>query len=281
MSQRYAGQRAVLLTQHGKELLMAPILRDAVGCQLERASGFDTDTLGTFARDIPRQGSQLLAARRKARIAIELSGCRIGLGSEGSFVPDPYTGFMPWNIETVVWLDDDAGLEVCGVAQGPARHVQRLLHDTDSLAPLALEAGFPEHGLMLRPNHEHDPQVVKGLQDEHHLRKAFEWARNTAHNGAVFVESDLRAHLNPTRQKVIQQATANLADKLNSPCPRCFKPGFWASGVRDFCPCEVCARPTRLARTAIWRCVHCGQEEDRPIPQRGRASAAVCDSCNP
>jgi hypothetical protein len=70
----YSGRRVALLTQHGKERVIAPVLDAALGCRVERVNGFDTDLIGTFTRDIPRTGTQVEAARRKARIGMELSG---------------------------------------------------------------------------------------------------------------------------------------------------------------------------------------------------------------
>jgi len=53
-----------------KERVIAPVLEPALGCQIELVDGFDTDQLGTFTRDIPRDGTQLEAARKKARIGM-------------------------------------------------------------------------------------------------------------------------------------------------------------------------------------------------------------------
>ena len=69
MHTAYAGQRVALLTQHGKERVIAPVLNAALGCSVERVDGFDTDTLGSFTLDIPRAGTQLKAARKKARLS--------------------------------------------------------------------------------------------------------------------------------------------------------------------------------------------------------------------
>ncbi|MDI1254107.1 DUF6671 family protein [Thermomonas sp.] len=46
----YLSQRVALLTQHGKQQVIAPALHAAVGCKVERVAGIDTDLLGTFAR---------------------------------------------------------------------------------------------------------------------------------------------------------------------------------------------------------------------------------------
>ena len=98
----YAGRQVALLTQHGKERVIAPVLEAALGCRVERVARYDTDLLGTFTRDIPRAGTQLDAARRKARLGMELAGLPLGLASEGSFGPDPFTGMFPWNVEFLI-----------------------------------------------------------------------------------------------------------------------------------------------------------------------------------
>ena len=80
----YADRRIALLTQHGKERVIAPALEPGLGCTIEHVSGFDTDLLGTFTRETARAGSQLDAARRKARKGMELSGLDAGLAAVGS-----------------------------------------------------------------------------------------------------------------------------------------------------------------------------------------------------
>jgi len=67
----YQDQTIAFLTQHGKEDLLRPLLAPALGCQLVRAEGFDTDTLGTFSGEIPRPDTQLQTARQKARLGME------------------------------------------------------------------------------------------------------------------------------------------------------------------------------------------------------------------
>ena len=70
----YSGKKVALLTQHGKEQVIAPILGPDLGCMIEHVTGFDTDQLGTFTRDTPRLGTELDAARCMARMGVELSG---------------------------------------------------------------------------------------------------------------------------------------------------------------------------------------------------------------
>lgn len=146
----WADQRVALLTQHGKERVIAPVLEPALGCVVHHVDHFDTDQLGTFTRDVPRPGSQLDAARDKARMGMTLSGLPVGLASEGSFGPDPFTGMFPWNVEMLVWLDDQLGIEVVGMAQGPAQsgHLQTAAWEV--VERFAKEEDFPNPTRMAR-----------------------------------------------------------------------------------------------------------------------------------
>ncbi len=134
----YGGRRVALLTQHGKERVLAPLLGSALGCRVERVAGYDTDRLGTFTREIPRPGTQLEAARKKARIGSALTGLSLGLASEGSFGPDPMVGMLPWNVEFLIWIDAERGLEVVGVAQGKTNFAHLLAAGREEAEAFAL-----------------------------------------------------------------------------------------------------------------------------------------------
>jgi hypothetical protein len=93
-----------LLTRHGKAAAVAGPLAEA-GFAVHTVDDWDTDQLGTFTGEVPRPASQLEVAFMKARKAAELSGCRYGLGSEGSFGPDPFVSMSPWYVELLAWWD--------------------------------------------------------------------------------------------------------------------------------------------------------------------------------
>lgn len=273
--------RVAFLTQHGKEDLVAPVFQRALGWRVERVDGFDTDLLGTFTRDRERPGSQIDAARIKARKGMELSGCRRGLASEGAFMEDPVGGFFPWNVELLVYLDDDRGLEVTGMAQGAACNVHKWVNSWEELEQAAAEARFLSHHLVLRPDHENHPQVIKGVSDAVRLRAAYEAALAQSTSGVVFVESDLRAFGNPTRQALIVAAAENLVAKLASLCPVCQCPGYApVSPIRGL-PCRQCGTPTRGLLGERWRCGGCGHEADVMQTRMRWVDPSQCDRCNP
>jgi hypothetical protein len=276
----YQSQRFMLLTQHGKERALAPILLDGLGVRTEVVSGFDTDTLGTFTRDVERAGTQIEAARRKAHIAIERSGGSFGLGSEGSFGPGPF-GIGCWNVELLLLADAARGIEVVGMAHGPGLHVHDVAGSEEQLIEIAERAGFPEHGLVVRPDGPDDPRMRKGITTWETLRTAFADARRQSASGQVCIESDLRAYMHPTRMAMIERAGVDLVVRLGTSCPSCGSPGF---GVRDTVsglPCSECGTPTEVPRADIHACVRCGMREERQRPGPTTTDPGHCPYCNP
>lgn len=277
----YRDQAVALLTQHGKERVIAPVLNAALGCRIAHVSGYDTDILGTFTRDIPRAGSQIEAARKKARLGMQLADLPLGIASEGAFGADPMIGMVPWNSELLIWIDDARGLEIVGQASGAANFAHRHAEDWSAVEDFARQWGFPEHHIVLRPEGDDDPRIRKGICDWAELELGFEWARGQSSTRRVFLETDVRAHANPTRQKMIGRAAQDLSARLCSLCPACSAPGFWLIERLAGLPCEDCGAPTRETIIDIIGCVTCGEQEQRPSTSRKSADTTRCDYCNP
>lgn len=275
----YRGDSVALLTQHGKERVIAPVLASALGIEVHHVKGFDTDLLGTFSRDIPRAGSQRDAARRKAEMGMRLSGLPIGLASEGAFGPDPFTGMFTWNTEIVIWLDPRHGLEIVGVSQQAARCAHLQTSVWAELEAFANREDFPHHQLVLRPEGQDDPRIVKGIGDWATLRAQFDQAQ--AVSGEVFIESDLRAHAHPGRMQNIERAALDLAARLRSLCPACNAPGYAAIETVRGLPCADCATPTSARRGEIWGCVACSHRHAVWRTDAAKAPPAQCPNCNP
>lgn len=275
-------QRGIAVpTLHGKVHIMAPVLEPATGCTLVHVPDVNTDQFGTFSGEVARLGSQLDAARAKARAALAHSSLDLALASEGAFVADPVAGVVPWNIEVVMLIERHGPLEIVGMAQGPARAGQGLVRTSDELMQLARDLGFPEHRLCLRPDHAQDPRIAKGLGSADTLLQAFTQTLAQSAHGQVLVESDLRAHCNPTRQAMIRRATEDLVQKMRSVCPACGLPGFSVSGHRPGRPCRQCASATREPLAHVWSCQVCRHTEERREGLPLLADPARCDRCNP
>lgn len=277
----YSGSKASLLTLHGKERVIAPEIFSKTGCEVIHVSDYDTDQLGSFSREIPRAGSQLEAARKKARIGMELSGLSIGLASEGAFDTDPYTGMFPWNYELVILIDDIRKIELLGHYSGQAQSFSQTVTSWDELEACLPSTQFPGHWLTLRPDNQHHPQCHKGIADMTALRIAFDWAMTLSTNGEVFLENDVRAHANPTRMKNILSATQDLVKKMTSLCPACAMPGYWVTEVKKGLPCELCQTPTSMPLAKLWSCKACQHHEEITISRDRFADPSKCQFCNP
>ncbi|MEO8366503.1 MAG: DUF6671 family protein [Pseudoxanthomonas sp.] len=278
---RYHDQAVALLTQHGKERIIAPVLDASLGCRVELIGGYDTDRLGTFTREIPRAGTQIDAARRKARMGMDISGWPLGVASEGAFGPDPFTGMFPWNVECLLWIDDIVGLEIVGMASGKANFAHLLTDDWTAVEVFARQWGFPGHGIAVRPESAEDARIRKGVGSWTELAASFSWASNQSTGGFVFIETDVRAHANPTRQHNIRMAAEDLASRLCSRCPACAAPGFWVVEQVRGLPCEDCGAPTEESRAEILGCVKCAHRTLRERAGRRFADPGRCDYCNP
>jgi hypothetical protein len=276
----YEGARFVLLTQHGKERVLRPALASAFRASVEVVEDFDTDTLGSFTREIPRFGTQLEAAREKARIGAKLSGSSLSLASEGSFTPGPL-GLGSWDLELVLLADLDREIEILGSACRPARHAHAVVESHAALVEFAQQAGFPEYGLTLRPGDENDPRVQKEIHSWSDLDRIHSEVRSLSSGGTVFVEHDLRAHRNPTRMKTIEAATQDLVQRMATACPGCASPGFGLLSREPGRPCAQCGLPTDQPRAEIFGCVVCESREVRDLPLPRFADPGQCPQCNP
>jgi ribosomal protein S27AE len=181
----------------------------------------------------------------------------------------------------VLLLDTESGIEITGLAQGPGMNLQREIQDWASLERFAPKAGFPSHHLVIRPDHAEHPTIAKGIDTVDRLRACFDAAMSKSVGRQVFVENDLRAHCNPTRQSMIVKAAQDLVDRLNSFCPRCTSPDFWIKGFVKGKPCRWCREPTAEVMAERWGCSHCSYSEVRHRDGGVFADPAHCQYCNP
>lgn len=277
----FGGRRAVCATRHGKEQAMAPLLASHVGIDVFTVPNLDTDQFGTFTREIPRTGSMLDAARAKARYAIAQSGADLAIASEGFFGPHPDIPLAPGNLEIVLLLDQRHGVEIIG--QKLTTHVQwvhGVVNNIEDGLRLAYKGGFPDHAMVVR-RAEHDPgDMVKGLADEQSFIECVRWLLARTPDHSVFIESDLRAHCNPTRMETICQATLNLIEVMGRFCPRCEAPGFQCIEAVAGLPCRWCGLQTAWPAAHRYRCSRCCHESIKPVAE-AFADPGHCAFCNP
>jgi hypothetical protein len=268
----YQGHTAALATQHGKARALSPPLARRLGLVTETVA-IDTDQFGNFTGSIARTGTPAQAALAKARAGMAAAGMKLGLASEGSFGPHPWLPFGAGGVETLAFIDADRGLEL--TLSSVSRRTNFAHHELTSggdIAPFLTRIGFPAHALVVK-----DPDgavLAASVQDMDTLAK-WAWPGNR-------LETDMRAHMNPTRMAAIRALAGRLAARLAALCPACNCPGFGQIDVLRGLPCSSCNQPTQGVLAIIDGCGVCDHRERRPRPDGvTAASPASCDWCNP
>lgn len=267
---------------HRKETVIGPLLQQELGVETLVPTGFNTDRLGTFTREIPRAGSQLEAARLKAQQALQITQASLAISSEGSFGPHPVVPWSASDLEIVMLIDLEHTLEIVGqVLSSETNYDQTQVKTWRDAEAFAQQVGFPSHGLVLR-DPEREDLIAKGIVDWQELETRVKSFFSQSNSGPVQIETDMRAMVNPTRMQVIRQATEDLIAKIQSICPNCGWPGFIVKQRRSGLPCGLCGLPTAEILKEIYHCDHCHYTQTQIYPQgKTVADPATCGFCNP
>lgn len=281
----FEGRTVVIATMHQKEQAIAPLLEEVLGVRVMVPSSLNTDEFGTFTRDIPRAGTQREAARRKAEAALDLTGETLAIASEGAFVPHPAVPWIGCDRELVVLVDRQHQLELVGeVLSTETNHAHQAVRSVDEALTFAEKTGFPAHGLVLMPQAQgaKSDEIIKGIRTVDELVTQVQAALTTTSMGTVHLETDMRAMHNPTRMRVIAQATQNLLEAIASTCPECGAPGFTVVEQIPGLPCGLCGLPTGQVYQSRLGCQVCGATRNVMFPnQITAADPAHCSYCNP
>lgn len=273
-----------LATKHAKASACARPFRRLLGVELVVPAALDTDRLGTFTGEIPREGSPAEVCLRKARLGMAATGLPLGLASEGSFGPHPALPFVPADLELLTFVDDERGLVICERTLALRTNAgQREAGTVDELADWLAAVGFPGHALIVRPAAAvPGSPIAKGVTSIDALAAALRSASASSPTGLAIVETDMRAHHNPTRMAVIRGLAVRLARRLATLCPGCTAPGFGRTGEVVGLPCAWCGSPTDLIVREVWGCAVCPVVDERPRRDGLRAAEPQhCPVCNP
>ena len=281
----FASRDCVIATMHHKEAVIAPILEADLGVKTQVPSHLNTDTFGTFTREIDRPADQITTARLKAQQAMDQVGATLGVASEGSFGPHPASPLIPCNREIVILCDREHDLEVWGeVLSTQTNFASQQVRTLKEAQAFAQQVGFPCHGLVVRsqPSGMEPDRIQKGITTEAELIQTLETLLQDPGVNTIQLETDMRAMVNPTRMQVITQATTELIRKLQNQCPACHYPGFDVSHIRKGLPCGLCGIPTPNPKAYLYTCKHCHHEQEVLFPLgQETADPSTCFYCNP
>lgn len=278
----YRGKKGVLGTLHQKEKAIAPPFYEELGLEIVKLD-IDTDRLGTFTGEVERQGSALSCARQKCLNALHESGLSIAVSSEGSFFPHPYIPFVPCDQEILYFIDREIDLELYVSRMSmETNYLKETLSDKSELARFCDQVKFPSHAVILRPSRPSEQVIFKGIQSQEELEQAFLQSKRLASDGMCSIETDMRAHMNPTRMKLIGELAKSLAVRLRTFCPECAFPGFGEVDVARGLECKECGSETDLVKAKIMGCQRCSFQEFLPREDGlTMAEPSSCPFCNP
>ncbi len=277
----YRGKKVVIATKHNKEKVIAPILQDELGLVCVVPEKLDTDRLGTFSGEVERKDDPITTLRKKCRMAIDASGINLAVANEGSFGAHPSVFFAHADDELVMLIDKENNIEIIERELSLETNFDATeIKSEDELIEFANKIGFPSHGIILKKEKSNYASIIKENQTITELIENYH--RIKLEDGSAYAETDMRAMHNPTRMKIIEQATRKLVNKVKSLCPHCGTPGYGVVEAVKGLPCEVCGMPTRSTLKHIYRCQKCNFQMEKEFPLGKMAEdPQYCDFCNP
>lgn len=283
MATPYQNSRIALVTKHAKEVAIAPIFKEILGADVITLE-IDTDKLGTFSGEILRIGTALETAQRKCELGLENGFLKVCLASEGSFGPHPDNPFVPYDHEILYFVDHVKKFHLwTSVFSMDTNYSYKVANSFDDVLDFLDKINFPSHGVIVRPNiSENKKHIVKGIRSREDLIAYFEKAAQLSQDKAAYIETDMRAHMNPSRMRVIADAAKKLAAQLKTLCPNCESPGWGLKFTEPGLECSSCLYPTSVVKFEIMGCVQCPYQIKQLRDEGLKFSdPSFCPICNP
>jgi hypothetical protein len=279
----YAPGTIALATKHWKEEAIAPPFAEHLGAALY-VPRVDTDSFGTFTGEIARAGSAVETAKKKARLGMQVTQLACGLASEGSFAGHPFLPNLAHCEEVMVFVDLNRSIEVVEtLITTETNYATGMVSSVEGALEFARSVHFPTHGVIVSPAEVTDPAyILKDASTPEQLMAAAEECLRVSPVGQAVLYTDMRAHKNPTRMRVIGLLADRLARRLATPCPACLAPGWGRMRAERGLPCARCGSETRMELGWVVGCPVCDYTQLVPREDgQTHAPEAQCDYCNP
>lgn len=281
----YMGKQIALATMHKKEVYLKDACEKILGASLVTFDEkINTDLLGTFSGEIERKSTQKETVLQKCHLGLDISGLPLGIANEGSFGPHPYIPFIAFSLEILVFVDRIRCLEVFETMMFTKTNYRHTTcYSSDDLTEFLNYSLFPSHALIVKPTICKDKTIVfKGIQDFIELKKNIDICCQNSSDNRAHLETDMRAHKNPTRGLNIRKLGIRLFRRLTRLCPGCQSPGWSRINIKKGRPCLICEHPSELPISYIWSCSACSHQEEEPLPNApSYTDPTYCNICNP
>ena len=277
----FRGKVLHMVSRHQKQQYIEPALAGRLGFICNTVSEVDTDLLGTFSGEIARTLSPLESAREKCKRAREFVRDGYLLASEGSFGPHPTLGWVTAGEEWLLFYDIGESAEVI------VRDItldtcfwREAIESEQQCVDFLQKVGFPNQRVIVKSSQEQPEIIVKNGSTSEEIVQNMRYLLKE--KGTCYIETDMRAMFNPTRQQHLAKLAHILADKLNSTCPFCGWYGFSVTSVERGLPCSWCGTPTNSVLNEIYTCKRCDWQQNIKYSQGiQHEDPQYCNQCNP
>jgi hypothetical protein len=219
-------------------------------------------------------------------------GLDLGLASEGAFGPHPVVPFLPIGREWLTFVDRRHQLTISEYAISRRTNYSSFKAASPEAALGWLkEVGFPSHAVMVGspsrvpPTSSVPPSVdwlAKAVHSREELARWMAIAAQRSEHGMAWLETDMRAHCNPTRMASIRRLAFQLVRRITASCPACAAPGWGLVRTIGGLPCSRCGSATELLAFEEFGCIRCTYTELHPRQdQLLAADPGHCPYCNP
>jgi hypothetical protein len=277
----FRGKVLHIVSRHQKQQYIEPVLTGRLGFICKTVSEVDTDLLGTFSGEVSRSLSPVDCAREKCKRAREYVSDGYLLASEGSFGPHPTLGWITAGEEWLLLYDieEDTELIVRDITLDTCFWRQAISNEQQCLDFLQ-RVGFPSQRVIVKSSQEKAEFIFKNGSTTEEIVQNMRFLLNEKRN--CYIETDMRAMFNPTRQQHLVKLAQILADKLNSICPACGWYGFSVTSVERGLPCSWCGTATNSVLNDIYTCKRCNWQHNKKFPQGiQQEDPQYCNQCNP
>jgi hypothetical protein len=157
--------------------------------------------------------------RQMAETLSEQYGLDDVMVAGGRFFAHPWRSGISLHQEWMLWYDRRTGQELLEQVMTERTNyamitVSKMGQDVSAFLD---RIGFPTHAVVIRPSAgTSDAPFFHGLQSLNAVEEAIACSAEAAMDGRILLQSDMRAHVNPTRMNVLRQLADKLSDRLRT-----------------------------------------------------------------